>query len=127
MGLFGKKEPVIPVETEMDADWFFVWSEGIRTAKGLAPTVEFTANLYDKASAVIDHDCRDYLQEYGDSQSLKVYGSYFASDELTPWGLISVVVALNLEKADWEDFIVSDMKQKLHRFGEILINPDIVR
>ena len=74
------------------------------------------------------NDCRDYINRYCDTKSQRAYVTYFESDEVTPWGLVSVVVGLDPQKGqDWGAFIIGDMRQKLGRFAEIFIDPSIVQ
>lgn len=126
-----------PVQTEMDIDWFTRWADDIRARKGndelrralgADNDPDALAGLWGRASAVIDHDCRDYVRRYLDGRAMQRYVAYFASDQLTPWGLISLVCGLNSSAgAKWTSFIVDDMKAKLGRFADIMVDPSIVK
>ena len=75
---------------------------------------------------VIDHDCRGYLTRYCDRSALRTYMTAFEGDP-APWDLIGLVVALGPpSQPEWEGFIVDDMKAKLGRFAEIIIDPSVV-
>ena len=76
---------------------------------------------------VIDHDCRDYVQRYCDGRALRAYVAYYDSDVVTPWGLVSIVCSFDARVSGWEEFIVGDMKAKLGRFGDIMVDPSIVQ
>lgn len=138
MGLFGRKnEPALGErETELNLAWFTRWADDIRARKGnaeLRAALEVDddpsalAALWGKAAMVIDHDCRDYVQRYLDGRAFRTYVAYYDSDQMTPWGLVSLVCSLNpREPRRWEEFIVEDMKAKLGRFGDIMVDPAIV-
>lgn len=122
--------------TELDRDWFLRWADGMSERKGKAALFaalevdsepEALEQLWIKAILIIDHDCRDYVQKYLDGQALSRYADYFTSDDATPWGLVSVVCGLNQGSLDeWRTFIVDDMKGKLGRFADIMVDPSIV-
>jgi hypothetical protein len=138
IGMFRRKNEAVqaPRDTELDMEWFTRWADDIRARKGKAELraplgvdsdVEVLKELWGKASAVIDHDCHDYVQRYLDRDALRRYSSYYASDEETPWGLVSLVTSLNTRDAKgWETFIVDDMRAKLARFADVLVDPSIV-
>jgi DNA-binding HxlR family transcriptional regulator len=46
---------------------------------------------------------------------------------MTPWDLVSFIVALNPNDQKWEPLIVNDMKQRVGRFGEIMVDPSIAQ
>jgi hypothetical protein len=138
MGFFRREaepEPT-PVTTDMDIDWFTRWAADIRERKGsvelqLALDAEDEtdafAALWDRASAVIDHDCRDYVQRYLDGRALRRYAAFYPSDNATPWDLISLVCGLNpADETGWTRFVVDDMKATLERFADIMVDPSIV-
>lgn len=139
MGLFGRKNEPAPVlrETELNLDWFTHWADDIRARKGnaeLRAALEVDndpsalAVLWGKAAWVIDIDCRDYVQRYLDQGALQSYVAYYDSPELTPWGFVSLISSLNTgDPHRWERFIVDDMKAKLGRFADIMVDPSIVQ
>lgn len=139
MGFFGRKNEPAPMlrETELNLDWFTFWADDIRARKGnaeLRAALEVDSDpsalamLWSKAASVIDFDCRDYVQRYLDRGALRTYVAYYDSPEVTPWGLVSLVVSLNTRDPQrWETFIVDDMKAKLGRFADIMVDPSIVQ
>jgi hypothetical protein len=138
VGLFSRKSEsaLVQRETELNLDWFTRWADDIRARKGnaeLRVVLEVDddpsalAMLWVRAAMVIDHDCRDYVQRYLDGEALRTYVAYYDSDQLTPWGLVSLVCSLNPRAPRrWEEFIVGDMRAKLGRFGDIMVDPTIV-
>jgi hypothetical protein len=138
VGLFGRKNESAfdQRETELNLDWFTRWADDIRERKGnaeLRAVLEVDddpsalATLWGKAAMVIDHDCRDYVRRYLDGEALRAYVVYYDSDQLTPWGLVSLVCSLDpREHRHWEEFIIDDIKTKLGRFGDIMVDPTIV-
>lgn len=123
MGIFSKKSgrEVVPVATELTESWFDKWAESVRAQMDDPPAAEW---LVERAVGVIDHDCRDYVTKYCDRASLSAYVGYVSSGGATPWGLVSIAVGCN-PKEGWSDFIVDDMKNKLSRFGEIVVDPSV--
>lgn len=127
MGFFSRaQQPPKLVDTELDVVWFGGWLDRVLAGQGRAKTDDAVADLCDKAVAVIDHDCSDYVKRYCDSRAQRQYDEFRASDACTPWALISLVVGLNPEPK-WHGFIVEDMRAKLGRFAEILVDPSIVQ
>ena len=134
MGLF-KKEPIFPepTPTPLDREWFGEWAQdvAVRVGPNSAQTwpsePEAVSWMCDKASGVVDHDFRDYVQRYCSPAAMKRYLSFYNSPQLTPWDLISVTATLQPERLDqWQKFLVDDAEQKLKRFAEIIIDPSTV-
>lgn len=140
MGLFRKSTSQSAADTdrptELDQDWFTAWADHIRAAVGneqlrrqlqVSSDLDAFVYLLSAASGVIDHHCRDYVQRYLPADAQRIYAAYVASDEATPWGLVSLVVSLNEQQPrEWEEFIIEDVKGRLGRFAEIAIDPSIV-
>jgi len=136
MAIFGKNKAAHfePLDTELDSAWFQNWASGLASAVGYealqerwdaASPVEVLAKLMGKAVAIIDHDGRDYVTRYCSPDALRTYRAYLDSGDVTPWEQISLIAGLNPTKVGWTQFIVDDMKTRLARFGEILIDPTV--
>lgn len=139
MGVFSRRQPSAysPSSIELNEQWFLNWAFQIRDKVGeeqflrindSASQENALATIWAKASAVIDHDCCSYIQRYCSAAAYRDYQAYVKSDDLTPWGLIYIVISLNPDQREkWQMFVVNDMKQKLGRFAEILTDPDVGR
>jgi len=130
MGLFKKQQtaPPVPVATELDQSWFIGWADDVQDRKGLQRSVDWVADHMGKCTAVIDHDCADYVRRYCDASTQRAYAAFVAQDPM-PWELVSFVAGCPTTNggAGWVDFIVSDVKSKVGRFGDILVDPSIVQ
>ncbi|MGQ0631625.1 MAG: hypothetical protein ACT4P1_11315 [Sporichthyaceae bacterium] len=137
--MFGKKSAVFtPVASELDEQWFTTWARNLLERKAQPLLVENVAALFTKAAMVIDHDCRTYVERCCSKDGLDYYLRYRASDELTPWGLVAVTLGARRdgdrptrfnvegrETSSWSEFVLSDVKSKIARFTEIMIDPSV--
>ena len=121
MGLFKRSEwQISPVSTELTAQWFAEWVEDVRQRKDRPKSLDWAGEMLDKAFAVIDHDCVDYVQRYCPSGAAAAYARFTASRDATPWGLVSFVAGCKPDPS-WPDFIVTDAKAKLAAFADVYV------
>jgi hypothetical protein len=134
MGLF-KRKPIFPdpTPTRLNKEWFTDWAldvarrVGPNSAQTWPNEIEAISWMFEKASGVIDHDYRDYVQRYCSPAAVKCYLSIYNSPQLTPWDLISATAILQPERLDqWREFLIEDAESKLKRFAEIIIDPSTV-
>jgi hypothetical protein len=126
MALFKRQasQSVRMVETDLTEEWFLAWGEDVCQRGDFPHTPDWLMESWGKCAGVIDHDCRDYVGRYCEAWTMPLYDAYYRSDEMTPWGLVSFVCGCN-PGDDWRDFIVGDMKEKLTRFGDIMVDSSI--
>ena len=137
MGLFSKKPQGDPgLQTALNMVWFQEWASSVEQRKGQTAFLQHfrtddrlraQADLLAKATLVVDHDCRSYLQQYASSTALGEYARCLERPGIMPWAVVSLAVSLGPSgQGDWKSFIEDDMKKKLSRFGDIFVDPSIV-
>ena len=139
MELFSKRQvfQMTPVATELDQAWFSAWAGQICTTAGFetlrqrwdaTDAIDVMAQLFGKATAVMNLDLNTYVEKYCSSDAVQAYLDYLDTDDVTPWGMVSQAAGLNSANAsEWQPFVVQAMKQKLERFAEIVMDPEITR
>jgi hypothetical protein len=129
MGLFKKQQAVTPVATELDEGWFVAWANDVQDRKGIERSTSWFTEHMVKCAAVIDHDCRDYVQRYCEPWTHRAYSSFYDGNPM-PWDLVSFVVGCPTREGGrdrWSDFVVGDVKNKIGRFGDIIVDPTIAQ
>lgn len=126
MALFRRnREPVVPVATRLDSQWFSTWLGQILEGTSEPRTEEIVFEYLVKASMVIDHHCEDYVGRYVGEPVLSDYKRFYLEHEGNPWEIVAFVAGCS-ERDGWVEFIVKDVEGKLERFSQILIDPSVV-